>query len=548
MRFYLQPKQAEYVRCSANIVVFGGSAGGGKSRVLLYQPIAKDRHKVKGFNATIFRRESKQVTSPGGLWDEASDIYPYFNATPHVGSLEYRFPRFGSKIAFRHLEHEQDKHKYQGSQICMLGFDELPHFTQGQFWYMLSRNRSTCGIPPYVRATCNPDPGWVRDLLAPWVADDYDGERAASGETRWFIRVGGDIKWVDPGTPFAKSLAFIRSSVYDNPALLQRDPGYIATLMSLPEVERARLLDGDWNIRREGLVYPGFDGCIVESHPDIPLGGGGIDFGWNNPFAALWGFVDHDDVLWVIECRYQRQTTMPVHAEAIPKGVSYWSDPAQPESTAQLRNHGHHVVPCVHRPSRGASGEMKKPLLAGIDMVSERIRTNRLRIYRPGCLPVIREMSAYHYDPDKRVEEPVKEDDHLMDALRYWVVGIDRNRESHLNPPETPEQREAREQADRDAERAKREELDRKSKGNPDDPIWWGGGTMEPLPQQIIVKAPDPKALDRVLSQLGAAVEQDADGNYVERNGGWLVRVLDDVEYVKFTIKVQGYGEIVEQE
>jgi Terminase large subunit, T4likevirus-type, N-terminal len=479
MRFYLQPKQAEYVRCSADIVVFGGSAGGGKSRVLLYEPVSRDLHKVKGFNATIFRRESKQVTSPGGLWDEASEIYPYFSATAHVGSLEYRFPKHRSKIAFRHIEHEEDKHKYQGSQFAMLGFDELTHFSEGQFWYMLSRNRSTCGVKPYVRATCNPDPNWVRDLLSPWVADDHDGSRAASGEIRWLIRDKGVIKWVDQGTPHAKSLAFIRSSVYDNAALLDKDPGYIATLMSLPEVERARLLDGDWNIRREGLVYPGFDACIVESHPDLPLDGGGIDYGWNNPFAALWGFIDHDDVMWVIGCRYQRQTTMPVHAEAIPKGPSYWSDPAQPESTAQMRSHGHHVLPCVHRPSRGASGEMKKPLLAGIDMVSERIRTNRLRIYRADCLPLIREMSMYHYDPDKRVEEPVKIDDHTPDCLRYWIVGVDRNRESPLNPVETLEQTKAREQAAKQAERTTREEKDRISRGDPLHPIWWEGEMAE---------------------------------------------------------------------
>lgn len=155
---------------------------------------------------------------------------------------------------------------------------------------------------------------------------------------------------------------------------------------------------------------------------------GGIDWGINNPFACVWGHVDGDDVLWITGMRYQRQVTIPIHAEAIPKGVKYWADPAGAQERLLLQSHGHHVLPCVHIPVRGASGEVKKPLLAGIDMVSERIRTGRLKIIRSACLPLVRELGMYHYDPDKRVEEPVKEDDHACDALRYLIVGLDRNR------------------------------------------------------------------------------------------------------------------------
>jgi hypothetical protein len=280
----------------------------------------------------------------------------------------------------------------------------------------------------------------VRDLLAPWVDPEYDGPRAASGEPRWFVRDGGEIRFVPRGTPDAKSLTFIRSSVYDNPALLEKDPGYVATLKALPPVERARLLDGDWSVRRDGLVYPGFDGCVVESG-DGPGGPvrphlGGVDFGFHNAFAAVWGHLDGDDVLWITGVRYVRQTTIAVHAEAIPRGVSWWCDPAGAEPIAQLRHHGHEALPCVHRPVRAASGESKKPLLAGIDMVSERIRTGRLKIVRKACLPLVRELGMYHYDTDKHLEEPVKEDDHSVDALRYLVVGLDRHR-SHVVLPES---------------------------------------------------------------------------------------------------------------
>lgn len=421
--------QRMFHRTPADIAVYGGAAGGGKTFSLLLEPT---RHLDKrGFGAVIFRRTYPQIMAEGGLWDESAKIYPWIGGRPIVGDVEWRFT--SSKIAptattisFRHLQHDADRYDWQGSQIPFLGFDELSHFTKSQFWYLLGRNRTTCGVRPYVRATTNPDPGWVRELLAPWVDDEFDGPRAESGEVRWFLHVDGQMRWVPRGTPDAKSLTFIRASVYDNKILLRTNPEYLANLKAQTPVERARLLDGNWNIKREGLVYAGFESCIVESAPERQLNGGGIDFGLHNPFAALWGFLDHDDVLWVTGCRYVRQCTIPTHAEAIPRGLEYWADPAGAEQIRQLRHHGHSVRPCVHLPTRGAGGEKKTPKLAGIDRVSERIRTGRLKIVRSTCLPLIRELGLYRYDPSKETEEPVDADNHACDALRYWIVGLDR--------------------------------------------------------------------------------------------------------------------------
>lgn len=463
--------QTDFFECEADIAIYGGAAGGGKTWALLVEPL-QYLLEEPGFGGVVFRRTFPQIMAEGGLWDEACSIYPDFDGRPRTGACDFVFEPHGNTLSFSHLQHEQGKLDWQGSQICYLAFDELTHFTESQFWYLLSRNRSTCGVRPYVRATCNPDPGWVKDLLGPWVDDGFDGEHAQSGELRWFIRADGKIRWVDRDTPDAKSLTFIRASIYDNPILLEKNPEYVATLMALPSVERARLLDGDWSVRREGLVYPGFDACIVESNgariPDPSVGG--IDFGYHNKFAALWGHIDHDDVLWITGMRYVSGTTVPVHAALIPRGVRYSCDPAQPESIAQLRSHGHECLPCVHRPVRGASGEMKKPVLAGIDMVSERIRTGRLRIVRSACLPLVRELGMYHYDPAKHLEEPVKEDDHAVDSLRYLIVGIDRNRASgYVHPEMKPEAIQARV----DAEKAAKVEAEKLAHQDPwDDRLW----------------------------------------------------------------------------
>jgi len=155
----------------ADILIGGGAAGVGKTFSLLLESIRNID--VKGFGGVIFRRTSPQIRAEGGLWDSSSKLYGLLNdAQPRETFLEWKFGQ-NSKIKFSHLQYEKDKFDWQGSEIAFIGFDELTHFTKSTFFYMLSRNRSTCGVKPYVRATCNPDPdSWVAELIEWWIGDD----------------------------------------------------------------------------------------------------------------------------------------------------------------------------------------------------------------------------------------------------------------------------------------------------------------------------------------------------------------------------------------
>src|SRR5216684_3798947 len=160
--------QTEFLRTPADICIYGGAAGGGKTVGLILEPL---RHvgRVANFTAVFFRRTTPQITNPGALWDESLNFYPRVGGTPHLGVREWRWPRAG-KIKFSHLQFETTVYDWQGAQITLICFDELTHFTAHQFFYMVSRNRSTCGVRPYIRATCNPDAdSWVADFLAWWI-------------------------------------------------------------------------------------------------------------------------------------------------------------------------------------------------------------------------------------------------------------------------------------------------------------------------------------------------------------------------------------------
>jgi predicted phage terminase large subunit-like protein len=264
--------QEEFLSTPADIAIYGGQAGGGKTFALLVEPL---RHiqTVPNFGAVTFRRTSPQITREGGLWDESVKLYLGQGAIPRAGYHDWAFPPFGNKVTFSAMEHESDRYDWDGSQIPLIGFDQLEHFTEKQFFYMLSRNRSTCGVRPYVRATANPNPdSWLKTFILWWLdpAGEYPDEKKAS-KIRYFIRVGEDIHWADSAAtlvndwaeyfggassvPEPLSVTFIPASLDDNPTLVEKDPGYMNRLNALPRVERERLKKGNWLVKPAAGYY-----------------------------------------------------------------------------------------------------------------------------------------------------------------------------------------------------------------------------------------------------------------------------------------------------
>lgn len=264
--------QTAFLSSTADICVYGGAAGGGKTFALLMEPLRWVH--VPGFGAVLFRRSYPQIRVEGGMWDESMDLYHHAGGDPREHVLEWRFPS-GAKVKFGQLQHEHTKYEFKGAQIALIGFDQLEEFTAGQFWYLLSRNRSTSGVRSYTRATCNPDAtSWVKDLLGPWVDGEHPLYGAKPGELLYVTRDGDEVVFVDAdwrdedGEP-AKSLTFIPATIYDNPTLLANDRSYLASLRALPLVERRRLLEGDWSIMVEGNMFRREWWRIEERVPEV---------------------------------------------------------------------------------------------------------------------------------------------------------------------------------------------------------------------------------------------------------------------------------------
>lgn len=269
--------QMKFLSSKADIVFGGSGAGVGKTWTLLIETV---RHINKpNFNAVFFRRETPQITNPGGLMDASKQIFPLLGATK--ANLDWKFPN-GNRVVFRHLQYEDDKFNWQGTEITYIAFDELTHFSKGQFFYLMSRNRSTCGVKPYIRATCNPDPdSWVAEFIE-WYIDQDSGfpipERV--GKLRYFMVNEDNLIWgnsyeevyqsnkqiidniieannntISP-KDLIKSFTFLTGSIYDNKVLMKTNPQYLASLLALDKDSQMQLLYGNWKkVQNDNELY-----------------------------------------------------------------------------------------------------------------------------------------------------------------------------------------------------------------------------------------------------------------------------------------------------
>ena len=268
--------KTQFLTCNADVVFYGGSAGGGKSFALLLDPLYEINNSQ--FGAVIFRRTTKQITAEGGLWDTALELYNSIGGIPKQSpSLMFSF-KSGMRVSFAHMEHEKNRYDWDGSQIPYIGFDEITHFTWRQFSYMLSRNRSMSGAISKIRGTCNPDPdSWVRKFIDWYIGPEGYVLEEKSGVVRYFCVIGDEVFWGDTKAELEEthgpdcmplSFTFIRSSLEDNKILMEKDPAYMSKLNALPRVEKEQKKYGNWNVKpTAGSYFQRTDFEIVQAVP-----------------------------------------------------------------------------------------------------------------------------------------------------------------------------------------------------------------------------------------------------------------------------------------
>ena len=268
--------QLAFMMSSAEELLYGGAAGGGKSLALRAWAVAYCM-KYPGALIGLFRRSYRELEDTHILTLQKE--VPLSIATYSAGSHNFTFFN-GSMIQCRYAEHEEDVRTYETTEWDALLIDEVTHFSEYQYVFLVSRVRSTKPWWPGRRIRCAATPTgigmpWVK---ARWV---YKGEEP----------IEPNLVWRAPLDEGGFTRQFIPAKVQDNTTLMRTDPHYIDALRALPEEEyRAKAL-GDWSIF-SGQFFTRWRPEVhtMESF-DIPPDWErwlGIDYGFNAPYCALW--------------------------------------------------------------------------------------------------------------------------------------------------------------------------------------------------------------------------------------------------------------------
>lgn len=238
--------QSDAYNSQADIIGYGGSAGGGKTDLACGKSLTQHRRVM------ILRREGTELTAIIDRFTELIGSKDGYNGQEKI----WRLPERKLQIEFGSTPHLGDEKKYQGRPHDLLVFDEAANFLELQVRFLLGWLRTTTkGQKCQALLTFNPPTSaeglWIIQYFAPWL-DPKHPNPATPGELRWFATIDGKETEVPSGEVFKHndelikpmSRTFIPSRITDNPYLM--GTGYMSTLQSLPEPLRSQMLYGDF--------------------------------------------------------------------------------------------------------------------------------------------------------------------------------------------------------------------------------------------------------------------------------------------------------------
>lgn len=250
MRWVPNPgPQTDAYFCKADVLLYGGEPGGGKSQLIL--GLAFNEHQ----KSLIMRREYGDLD---GLIADALTIHGSrdgFNGSPppklRVSERQ--------TISFAAAHRVGDEQGQMGKGRDLIGIDEATHFAESQIRFLMGWNRTDdpgqrCRVVLATNPPLRPEGLWVNKMFAPWLDPAYP-DPAKPGELRWVISDDdGNDRWVaGPGEyevtvagklkmVRAMSRTYIPASVRDNPYYVAS--GYEAQLDAMPEPYRSLLMGG----------------------------------------------------------------------------------------------------------------------------------------------------------------------------------------------------------------------------------------------------------------------------------------------------------------
>lgn len=386
-------------------MLFGGAAGGGKSHGQLIDALLYAL-KYPGSKQLILRRtfpdlEKSLIRAALGLYPR--ELFTY-NAGNHVG----RFMN-GSLIDFGYCASENDVYQYQSAEYDTIRFDELTHFTEFQYIYLLSRLRGVNKYPKQIKSSTNP--GGVGHT---WV------------KARFIDPMPPNETYTDKN---GNTRIFIPSRVDDNKYLMESNPEYKRQLEALPDAQRRALLHGDWDIF-EGQYFTEWsrEMMVVQPFP-IPREWRvyqAFDYGLDR-LACLWVAVDSTRTCYVF--REECESNLPISeaAKRMFDGDKPYVTLAPPDMWGRSQESGKSKADLFYEAGlrlTKSSNDREAGWLAIKELMKKDANGEcRLKIFST-CTELIKCLPMLQIDPRRPTDCMTQphEITHAPDALRYFAV------------------------------------------------------------------------------------------------------------------------------
>ena len=421
--------QVDFLAAPEKEVLYGGAAGGGKSFAMLVDLL---RYASNGnHRALLLRRTLAELTE---LIDQSRKLYPkaFPGAVFRESKNTWSFPS-GATALFSYVDKDNDVTRYQGQSFTWIGVDELGQYPTPYVWnYLRSRLRTTDPeIQTYMRASANPGGvgGW-------WLKKMFV-DPAVPNDPFWATDIdSGNILRYGPNHPTNADKPlyqrrFIPARLTDNPFLMESGE-YEAMLLSLPEVERRRLLEGDWDVA-DGAAFSEFDRSkhVVEPF-EVPYNWPRLraaDYGYSSPSCVLWGAVDWDGNIWIYRELYDKGYTGetlarivnaleehdPLMQISVLDGACWSKHGTGPSIAETMIRNGTRWIPADKNRIPGKI-ELHRRLA-----VDERTDEPKLKIFST-CTNLIRTLPTIPLSKTNSEDVDTKADDHAYDALRYMCM------------------------------------------------------------------------------------------------------------------------------
>jgi hypothetical protein len=244
--------QTEAYFSPADLLGYGGQAGGGKSALLCGTALNDHR------SSRLFRRHFKDIDGLGGLAPALKEMlgsWDGYSKQTHVWTIPHTE---GRAIEFGAFTNEQEAEAYRGRPADYFGFDEAQQFVESLVRFLLAWNRTTapgqrCRAILTFNPPTTPEELWIFEMFAAWL-DERHPNPAKPGELRWYTTIDGkDVEvsedWrgetSDGLVIMPKSRTFVRARLADNPDLAET--GYASQLAQLPKHLRDALMDGKFS-------------------------------------------------------------------------------------------------------------------------------------------------------------------------------------------------------------------------------------------------------------------------------------------------------------